>query len=86
MKLVDSYLNIIQSEYGYANPIQTRPRPKPGVTHEPVDKKLPPGVRGPSGSQVDLDKDQNVGYDIRNFAQADYGEDEDAGKKKKAKS
>ena len=77
MKLIDSYLNIIQKEYGYANPIQTRPRPKPGITGENPEKKLPPGVRGPSGSQVDLDKDEQDGYDFKNFAQADYEEDED---------
>ena len=87
MKLIDSYLNTIQTEFGgYANPIQTRPRPKPGITKEPVDKELPPGVRGPAGSQVDLDKDQDVGYDISNFAQADYGsEDGDVKQKKKGK-
>lgn len=89
MKLIDSYLNIIQTEYGYANPIQTRPLPKPGITHEPVDKELPPGVRGPSGSQVDLDDEEQDGYDFHNFTQAtydDFGEEDDAKKKKKVKS
>jgi len=83
MKLIDSYLNIIQTEYGYANPIQTRPRPKPGITNEPVDKELPPGARGPAGSQVDLDNEEQDGYDFRNFSQADYGDDEEDTKKKK---
>jgi hypothetical protein len=82
MKLIDSYLNIIQKEYGYENPIQTRPRPKPGITGEDPDKPLPPGVRGPSGSQVDLDNDEEVGFDFRNFAQADYNFD---GNKKPSK-
>jgi len=36
---------------------------------------LPPGVRGPSGSQVDLDNDEEVGFDFRNFNQADYNFD-----------
>jgi len=86
MKLIDSYLNIIQTEYGYANPIQTRPRPKPGVTGENPEKELPPGARGPAGSQVDLDKEEPVGYDFKNFSQADYGEGKGSKKKKKAKS
>lgn len=83
MKLIDGYLNIIQQEYGYANPIQTRPRPKKGITGEDPEKELPPGARGPAGSQVDLDNDKNDGYDFRNFTQADY-EDEDNEKKKKS--
>lgn len=74
MNQVDKYLKYIQSEYGYENPIQTRPRPKPGITGENPDKPLPPGVRGPSGSQVDLDKDEPEGYDVRNFSKADYSE------------
>jgi len=80
MKLIDGYLNILQSE-GYENPIQTRPRPKPGITKEKPEKELPPGVRGPSGSQVDLDKDEDIGYDFRNFSQADYGDKEKPSKK-----
>lgn len=89
MKLIDSYLNIIQTEEGgYANPIQTRPRPKPGVTGEEPDKELPPGVRGPAGSQVDLDREEPIGYDFKNFSQTDYGDGkgEESGKKRGAKS
>ncbi len=87
MKLIDSYLNIIQTEFGgYANPIQTRPLPKPGITKENPKKELPPGTRGPSGSEVDLDNDEQNGYDFKNFAQADYGEGEDSGKKKHTKA
>ena len=90
MKLVDSYLNILQTEVGefggYANPVQTRPVAKPGVTGEDPKKELPPGVRGPAGAVVDLDKEEPLGYDFKNFAQADYGEGEGSGKKKKAKS
>ena len=83
MKLLDSYLNIIQTEFGgYANPIQTRPRTKPGITGENPNKELPPGVRGPTGSQVDLDKDEFDGYDFKNFAQADYDNDDDDENKK----
>jgi len=87
MKLIDSYLRIIQKEYGYENPIQTRPRPKPGITGEDPDKPLPPGVRGPSGSEVDLDDEEEVGYDFKNFSQADYdfGGDKPKGKKQAEK-
>ena len=77
MNLIDSYLNIIQNEYeygGYANPIQTRPRPKKGITGEDPDKQLPPGVIGPSGSEVDLDNDEEVGINFKNFTQADCGD------------
>ena len=82
MNLVDSYLNVIQNEYGYANPVQTRPRPKAGITGEKPNKELPPGVRGPTGSQVDLDKDEFDGYDFKNFAQADYDNEDDNDNKK----
>ena len=86
MKLIDSYLNILQNEDlagGYSNPIQTRPRPKKGVTGEDPEKKLPAGSIGPSGSQVDLDNEEEVGVDFRNFVQADY---EEPDKKRKGKS
>lgn len=75
MKLIDGYLNILQNEDlagGYANPIQTRPKPEKGITGEDPDKPLPPGTAGPSGSEVDLDNDEEVGLDFRNFTQADY--------------
>ena len=86
MKPIDKYLKRIQSEYGYANPIQTRPKPKPGITGEDPDKPLPPGVIGPSGSQVDLEKDKSVGYDFRNFSQADYEEGDENVKRKNKKT
>ena len=76
MKLVDSYLKFIQNEDfvgGYANPIQTRPLPKKGITGEDPKKQIPPDAIGPSGSEVDLDNDEEVGLDFRNFTQADYG-------------
>ena len=85
MKLVNDYLKFIQSEYGYANPIQTRPKPKPGITGEDPDKPLPPGVIGPSGSQIDLDNETDDGYDFRNFSQANYGENKNEKKNKKNK-
>ena len=75
MKLIDRYLKTIQNEDimgGYANPIQTRPLPKKGITGEDPKKELPPGSIGPSGSEVDLDNDEEVGLDFRNFTQADY--------------
>lgn len=83
MNLIEKYLKAIQSEYGYANPIQTRPKPKPGITGEDPEKPLPPGAVGPSGSQVDLEKDKPSGYDITNFSKADYGGIGDDKKKSK---
>lgn len=82
MKLIDSYLKKLNAEYGYANPIQTRPKPKPGITKEDPKKELPPGSRGPSGSEVDLEKQTSVGYDVTNFAKADYGDDKPKKSKK----
>lgn len=83
MNVISKYLKLIQSEYGYANPVQTRPKPEPGITGEDPEKKLPPGTVGPSGSQVDLKNDKSVGYDFKNFSQADYGDDEEDNKKSK---
>ena len=86
MKLVDSYLKFIQNEDfvgGYANPIQTRPLPKKGITGEDPKKQTPPGVRGPSGSEVDLDNDEEVGLDFRNFTQADYDDTDNKSNKGK---
>jgi hypothetical protein len=85
MSLVEKYLKRLHSEYGYANPVQTRPKPKPGITGEDPEKKIPPGVAGPSGSQVDLKNDKSVGYDFRNFAQADYEDEEETKPNKKRK-
>ena len=62
MHLIEKYLDKLQKEYGgYANPIQTRPLPKPGITKEKPKLPTKPGVRGPSGMQVDLDKDEQLG-------------------------
>jgi len=71
MELIDMYLRSIQ-EYGYSNPVQTRPKPKPGITGEKPNEDLPPGSMGPSGSEIDLDKDIDDGYDFRNFSQVNY--------------
>lgn len=61
MDFLEKYLDVIQNEYGYANPIQTRPKPTGGITgNKGVDKEDPDsivGVRGPSGPEVDLDQD-----------------------------
>jgi len=86
MSIIEMYLKKIQREYGYANPIQTRPKPKRGITGEDPDKELPPGVIGPTGSQIDLDRETSLGYDFRNFAQADYGEDNENKKKNTKKN
>lgn len=63
MHIIEKYLVKLQKEYGglYANPIQTRPLPKPGITGEKPEVSTKPGVVGPSGMQVDLDKDERLG-------------------------
>jgi len=63
LKLLEKYLDKLQNEEIYANPVQTRPKPKPGISKEKI-KKTKPGYVGPTGIQVDLDKDEEVGYAI----------------------
>lgn len=77
MKLIKKYLNKIQKENIYANPVQTRPRPKPGISKEKI-KTTPPGEEGPSGMEVDLDKDEISGYTFINkiFDKDDDDEDD----------
>lgn len=84
-KRVTDYLKLLHSE-SYANPIQTRPRPKPGITKEKPDKELPAGVRGPSGSEVDLDNDKQLGYDFKNFSQVGFDDEENEKTKKRKNS
>ena len=78
MNLIEKYLDKLQKEYGYANPIQTRPLAKPGITKEKPKIPTKLGVRGPSGMQVDLDKDEQVGDVItRKITDADDDEEDD---------
>lgn len=58
MRLLKKYLESIQSEL-YANPLQTRPKPTGGITKnkDSEKKKLPIGVHGPAGIEVDLEDD-----------------------------
>jgi len=58
MKILERYLEKIQSESVYGNPVQTRPKANSGITKQKSDTDYPPGVKGPSGIQVDLDKDE----------------------------
>jgi len=74
MSLIEKYLFKIQKENIYDNPVQTRPKPNPGISKEKV-KKTKPGAIGPSGMEVDLDKDEISGYAI--FSQIFDKEDED---------
>ena len=60
MDIIKNYLNKIQE--GYANPIQTRPKPTGGITgkpkeRNPLEDEL--GSRGPAGPEVDLEKDED---------------------------
>jgi hypothetical protein len=59
MNTLKKYLLKLQNEEIYINPVQTRPKPKPGISKEKV-KAVKPGVIGPTGLQVDLDKDENL--------------------------
>jgi len=63
MTLIKKYLEIIQSEYGYENPIQTRPKPIGGIIKNKnaskQDSDYVPGIFGPTGSEVDLDQDDS---------------------------
>jgi hypothetical protein len=61
MNLLKNYLYKIQKENIYSNPIQTRPKPEPGISKEKV-KDPPAGDVGPTGLEVDLDKDEVSGY------------------------
>jgi hypothetical protein len=85
MNIIDDYLKKLHKEFGgYANPIQTRPKPKPGITGEDPKKQLPDGLRGPAGLEVDLEKQTTADYDITNFAKADYGDDTPKNKRKQS--
>ena len=75
MSILKSYLAKIQ-EAPYANPIQTRPKPEPGITKE-KPKVEKPGVLGPSGMEVDLDKDEVSGYAFINKIFKKDEDDED---------
>ena len=58
MEIIDKYLIQLYKESAYANPLQTRPKPKGGITKQMSDEEeYPIGVRGPSGVEVDLDQD-----------------------------
>ena len=59
MKLVEKYLKKIQSEFGfgYNNPLQTRPKSNHGIVKNKT-VIYPPGVKGPSGYEVDLDQEE----------------------------
>lgn len=62
MNIYDKFLELIQKESGYGNPLQTRPKPTGGITgkqEDPENKEYPLGVRGPSGAEVDLDDVDN---------------------------
>jgi len=63
MNTIEKYLDAIQSEYGYANPIQTRPAPSGGITGNKgvskQDNDWAVGVTGPSGPEVDLDQNDS---------------------------
>ena len=60
MKNIDKYLIKLHKESGYANPLQTRPKPTGGITKQKSnDEVYPLGVRGPSGPEVDLDQDDD---------------------------
>lgn len=61
MNLLKNYLYKIQKENIYANPVQTRPKPELGISKEKI-KEVPPGDLGPTGMEVDLDKDEIHGY------------------------
>lgn len=61
MSILQDYLINLQKEENYANPVQTRPKPEPGISKEKV-KTTKPGVIGPTGLEVDLDKDEEDGY------------------------
>lgn len=76
MTSLEKYLLILQKENIYDNPIQTRPKPKPGISKEKI-KKTEPGVEGPSGMEVDLDKDEISGYAIFDKIFDKDDEDED---------
>jgi len=75
MTILERYLKKIQTEAPYANPIQTRPKPEPGITHE-KPKQEKPGDLGPSGMEVDLDKDEVSGYSFVNRFFKDEEDDE----------
>jgi len=61
--MLENYLKRLQENI-YANPVQTRPKPKPGITGE-KPKTSAPGLVGPTGMEVDLDKDEKY-YDFIN--------------------
>jgi hypothetical protein len=61
MKTVQNYLVKLQKENNYIHPVQTRPKPEPGISKEKI-KQPPSGEEGPSGMEVDLDKDEISGY------------------------
>ncbi|MFW9872279.1 MAG: hypothetical protein ACFFG0_04180 [Candidatus Thorarchaeota archaeon] len=75
MSIIENYLNKIQKEAPYSNPIQTRPKPEPGISREKI-KRVKAGSLGPSGIEVDLDKDEVSGYSFVNKFFKDE-EDED---------
>lgn len=62
MSIVEKYLRKIQEDY--SNPIQTRPKPKPGITGENPDPEegVDLNLRGPTGINVDLDFDDSDDY------------------------
>lgn len=76
MNLLKNYLYKLQTENIYANPVQTRPKPEKGVSKEKV-KKTKPGELGPSGMEVDLDKDEVSGYSFINKIFKDEDEDDE---------
>jgi hypothetical protein len=76
MTILKTYLDKIQTEAPYANPIQTRPKPEPGITKEKPEKEKA-GVLGPSGMEVDLDKDEVSGYSFINKIFKDKDKDDD---------
>jgi len=60
MKIIDKYLKRLHKEYGYGNPLQTRPKPTGGITKQKSDEETYPiGVKGPAGAEVDLDQDDS---------------------------
>lgn len=61
MSVLKNYLLNLQNRESYENPVQTRPKPEPGISKEKV-KKTKPGIAGPTGLQVDLSKDEEDGY------------------------
>ena len=75
MMILKKYLKKIQ-EAPYENPIQTRPKPEPGITKEKPKTDIP-GVLGPSGMEVDLDKDEVSGYSFVNKIFKDRKDEDD---------